>query len=194
MIHRVVVTVAAAALVTSACSSKGPSAPRSSSSALSTSSSSPVAPSVYRPQPGDDAAIIATHITGCSGVLAGDIGNGGQADMSSTATCTLDGHLVIVDSFTQGADDIASLTSSEIYYAVGTSGSWVAFLADQGAAADETTLQMQLTNDASGLTQQALNGGGHPVASLDAQQQLAAIIAKDLGGTVSHAPPAPTTS
>ena len=109
--------------------------------------------------------------------------------MTSTASCTLDGHLVIIDSFTSSSRfaDMPALTKgTETYYAQGSG--WLAFLADRGQTADETTLQMQLTNDAGGLVSQALNSSAPPPSSLDAQKQIVQVIATALGGTVGHTP------
>lgn len=136
-----------------------------------------------RNAPHDNAAAIAEHIPGCAGVASGDIGKGGPS-MSSTATCTLSGHLVILDSWadSSGATLTPGLTAT--YYAHGTG--WTAFLADQGATADTTTLQMQLTGDAGGLVKQSLDASAPPHASLDAQRTLSARIARALGGQPAH--------
>lgn len=162
------------------CSSSPGKRPAASTPNSRTSS----APS-YTPSPGDDAALIAQHIVGCSGVLAGDIGGGASTALSSTATCTLDGHLVIVDSFnSEGAGGISSLASPGTTYATG--GSWVAFLADQGQTAATTTLQMQITNDAGGLLQQETDGTTPTPASADAQHIILKRVADDLHGTLEH--------
>lgn len=112
------------------------------------------------------------------------MGDGTKTGMVSSATCTLDGHLVIIDTWTDstGAVIDPGLTpSSTVYYAHG--GTWTAFLADQGATADTTTLQMQLTNDAAGLVAQ---GGSAPTpVPLATQQTLMRQVAAVLHGTVA---------
>ena len=147
----------------------------------------PTAPksSAFRATVGQDAAAIAQHITGCGGVASGSTGEGGPS-MASTATCTLSGHLVILDSWASASDAAVSpgLAGSELYYATGAG--WTAFLADQGATAETTTLQMQLTNDAGGLFKQAVDQSALPPASVDAQKTLSAQIAHALGGQVAH--------
>lgn len=107
--------------------------------------------------------------------------------MSSTATCTLDGHLVIIDSWSdagmsQLADD--GYKQSQTYYAYGPA--WTSFLADQGATADQTTLQEQLTNDAGTLLQESVGQDPYPVASVDAQQTIAQAVASALDGTLGQ--------
>ena len=94
--------VGVAALV--ACSSGDASKPKSTPD---TSSASPSFTTHY----GQDAAIIASHITGCTNVAAGSVGGGATTGMSSTASCTLDGHTVIVDGWAAADDtpDMAAL-------------------------------------------------------------------------------------
>lgn len=136
-------------------------------------------------RPGTDAAAIAGHITGCTGVAAGSVG-AHPGDMSSTASCTLDGHTVIVDSWAAMGDAMISpqLKAGPLFYAYGEA--WTAFTADQGADAAHTTLQEQLTNDAAGLFAESTDGDRYPPASLDAQQRIAQTVAAALGGTVGH--------
>lgn len=148
----------------------------------------PSSSSAYMPPDGQDAAITASHIPGCTGVQSEGVGQGGNGAPTSAASCTLDGHLVIVDSFAPGGGTIdAGLLSKgkQIYYASGIGG-WLAFLGDPGETASTTTLQMQLTNDAGGLLHQATSGTAPTPAPLDAQQQISAIVAKDLRGAVEH--------
>jgi hypothetical protein len=172
------VALAAAVMLVAGCSSAGGPASHSSTPTV------PAAPS-YSPEVGADAALIAGHIPGCSGVESGSVGAGGPS-MTSSATCTLQGHLVILDGFAS-PDDASisdSLTKDEYYFAYG--GSWLAFLAGQGATAAQTVLQMQMTNDAAGLLRYATDNSTPPRASLDAQQQLSGVIAKALDGRVGH--------
>ena len=115
----------------------------SASHKASSTSPSPTR-SAYRPAIGADAALIAGHIPGCSDVAAGSIGKGGDSSLSSTATCTLLGHVVIVDSFSGIADTAnvpALLKDATAKTTFADGGSWMAFTTDQGATADETTLQ-----------------------------------------------------
>jgi hypothetical protein len=98
------------------------------------------------------------------------------------------GHLVIFDSYSDSGTAAASKTLAHargVYYAYGASG-WIAFLADQGSTADQTTLQMQLTNDAGGLLGQATHGGAPPAASVDAQQMIMHQVASALTGNVAN--------
>lgn len=78
--------------------------------------------------------------------------------MLSAASCTLDRHLVIVDTWQTGQDVISPQLTPDttVYYAHGTG--WTAFLAEQGTTAATSTLQMQLTNDAGGLLAQSTSG------------------------------------
>lgn len=131
--------------------------------------------------------MIAQHLPGCTGLAAGDVGRGAPA-MASTASCTLEGHIVIVDSFASPAeiDGLAELSKGhEMYYASGTTG-WLAFLADQGATPATTTLQEQLTNDAGALLKDSIKGDRFPAAPIAAQKTLTTLIAKQLGGAVGH--------
>lgn len=145
------------------------------------------APSTYSPRLGDDAAIIASHIAGCAGPTTIDIGAGTKTGLSSAATCTLDGHVVIIDSFTTsgGPDDVPTLAKgTETYYAFGPGG-WLAILADQGVTADKTILQMQITTDAAGLVRASLNGSPTP-ASLNAQRTILGMVVASIGGQLGH--------
>ncbi len=146
---------------------------------------SSTASTTYAPTIGADAAIIASHITGCTGAQAGDVGKG-TPDLSSTATCTLDGHLLIVDSFAtpSGPGDVPALVGKvETYYAYGSTG-WLTFLASPAGPA-KTQLQMQITNDAGGLLDQSLNGAP-TLVDVDAQRQAASAVVAALGGTLAH--------
>jgi hypothetical protein len=106
--------------------------------------------------------------------------------MTSTATCTLDGHLVIVDAWAQEGSGKLSpgLATTATYYAYGPA--WTAILADPGATPEQTTLQEQLTNAAGSLLAESSSGDPYPAASLDAQQSVAGKVAAVLGGTVGH--------
>jgi|SRR5664279_389562 len=110
-----VLLAAAVVLVTVAGCSSTPSAkPIVSTSA---SSASPTAPA-FSTSPGQDAALIASHIPGCTGVTAGSVGGDGGS-MTSTASCTLDGHVVILDSWESSTEAQLSndLVALRTYYA-----------------------------------------------------------------------------
>ena len=174
MRRTIAIILLATAALTAACGSG------SKHSAATTSKAS-----AFRPGAGQDAAAIATHIPGCTGVATG---TGAGGDLSSTAHCTLAGHTVIVDSF-NGVDVsgiIGQLATSRTYFAYGATG-WAAIIGDQGVAADQTVLQMQLANDAGGLADLASSGTTPAPAPTDAQQQLATQIAAALGGKVGQA-------
>ena len=180
--------LAAVALLAVSCSS----GTRTESHAVSITarSSTSTTAAAFRPVTGQDAALIASHIPGCTGVATGSVGNGGPA-MTSTATCTLLGHLIILDSFTT-ATATATLPAllkdnkTPTFFADG--GSWVAFTADQGATPEQTTLQMQLTNDAAGLLKQSIDHNQNPPTAPDAQQAIATAVVASLGGKVASAP------
>ncbi len=167
---RILIVGAAAVALLAGCSSGGKTA--------APSTSTRVVPA-YRAAVGADAAEIATHIKGCSGIRAGSVGAGGRA-LSSTASCTLAGHVVVIDSWTVASAAVlsAELVDAPTWYAHGSA--WCAFLADPGQSAAKSVLQMQLTNDAAGLLDEAY----HPVrpASQPAQKSAAAVVAKDLSG------------
>jgi hypothetical protein len=177
---RVLVCACTALFLVAGCSSNKP--------VRSTSSSVPTT-SAFSPVAAQDAALIAEHIPGCLGVQAGNVA-GGAPDMSSTATCTLSGHLVIVDSYANAtaAPDLGQLAGSELFYASGPSG-WLAYLADQGATADQTTLHLQLVNDGGALAGESVDGDPYPPASIDAQRTLTLRIAHALGGHQGHVQP-----
>jgi hypothetical protein len=133
---------------------------------------------------GEDAAAIAGHITGCDGVKAGDVGAGAPA-LVSTATCTLFGHVVNVNSWADATSgDLGPLMKAdakEAFYASGTG--WTVTLGD------DPTLQMQFENDASGLLANAMNNSKPASANLDAQKTMANAVAKSLDGDVKHYTP-----
>jgi hypothetical protein len=133
-----------------------------------------------------DAGIIASHIGGCSDMTAVSIGSSSvKSDLASTASCKLAGHTVILDSWATASDvpsrdEFHHLGDSGFYYATGSG--WTAILADDGAQPEETTLQMQLTGDATGLLNEARDGDKYPMASIDAQKNLLRQVAAALGG------------
>lgn len=184
MIRSATALVAACGLL-AACSSSGHSK-ESTSSTPSVPSASVSSSTAYLPATGDDAALIAEHIAGCTGVHAGDAGGGSKTGLRSTATCTLDGHLLIVDSFaTTPEADISIVAGTTTTYAHGDA--WDVFLADQGQTADTTTLQMQITNDAAGLLEQSTGQTDTPVpADADAQQTILTKVVADLQGQLLH--------
>ena len=94
------VAIAATLIVLAGCSSSGGgSAPRTRSAITSEP------PVLQQPKPGDDAATIASHIPRCTGVEAGDVGDGGP-NLVSVATCTLTGHRMTV--FTWSAPGLST--------------------------------------------------------------------------------------
>jgi hypothetical protein len=184
-VHRgmaVALSVAVVLSVLVACSSGHANKPETSPA---TSSASPSFTTDY----GQDAALVASHITGCANVAAGSIGAGDTTGMSSTASCTLDGHTVIIDSWktADATPDFAALMKGQghLTYASGTG--WTAVLADDGATPDQSTLQMQLTNDAGGLFKEGTDGDQYQAASADAQTTIMTQVAAALGGTVGTA-------
>lgn len=103
--------------------------------------------------------------------------------MKSTASCTLAGHVVIIDSWAAGTDPrlYHSLVKVRTGYSYGDN--WTEILADPGRTPAKAVLQMQLTNDAGGLLQAAYDRP-RP-ASLDAQKTLSRVVARALGGTAA---------
>lgn len=138
----------------------------------------------YHPGPNDDAAIIASHISGCAAVRTLPIGAGAKSGLATAATCTLRGHPVILDVWQAMGDSEISgqLTPRQkVLYAYGDY--WTAFIGDQGVPASRTTLQLQLTDNAGALLRQAVNPP-RPTP-LGAQRELVTEIAKALSGRVA---------
>lgn len=130
---------------------------------------------------GEDAAAIAARIPGCSQVKAGDVAAGGPA-MASTATCTLGGHIVNIDSWSSIPEaDITPVilsTHAQAYFATGSA--WTVTLGDDPA------LQYQLTNQAGKLLQSSFTGATPAPTNLVAEQEMAARVVQALGGHVVH--------
>jgi hypothetical protein len=170
LLAKTIVAVSACVLL-AACSSSKPKASTSSSPPSSTASAA------FSVVPGMDAATIASHIPGCTGVQADSTGNGGKT-LSSAAHCTLNGQTVIVDSWTEtgSSRDIDQLAEKPTYYAAGAT--WDVFTGDPGVDAAKSVLQMQLTN-ADGLLDVPES---QTPASLDAQKTIADLAANALGG------------
>ena len=128
---------------------------------------------------GETASALAALIPGCSDVKAGNVGKGGPG-LTSTASCVLGGRTIDVNSWADAtAADMVPLlkaNGAELYYATGTG--WTANIRR------DATLQMQLTNDASGLV--AAAGAPTAAADLPGEKQAATAIASALGGTVQH--------
>lgn len=146
--------------------------------------STPAKASQFTTTYGQDAATIESHIPGCTGITSGSIEGGAKSGMVSTASCTLAGHVLILDTWSDAASsDIGATAASSkttTCYAEGTG--WSAFLADDGVPPAQSVLQMQLTNDASGLLAESQNP--HPPTNASAQTQACRVVAKALGGTV----------
>lgn len=146
------------------------------------SATPPTKPATYY---GETASALAARIPGCEDVKAGDIGNGAATGLASTASCTLAGRTIDIDSWATSDAQVSLMPllkadKSELYYANGMG--WTAFVRRDGQ------LQMQLTNDAAGLTAAAMNSSG-PAADLPGEQEAATAIATGLGGTVEHIQP-----
>lgn len=135
---------------------------------------------------GESAAAIAARISGCEGVKAGDVAQGGP-DLSSLASCTLGGRRVAVYSWSSLAAEesvvnVLNANKQELYYAQGTG--WIAFVDADG------TLGYQLTNQAGELMKYtfAHQGETHAAADLQGEKGAAATVASALGGTVVYQP------
>jgi len=145
-------------------------------------SSSPRAVVMHTPIPvGEDAALIAKRIKGCEDVAAGDVARGGPL-MVSTATCTIDGHNVNINSWENkdatNLDEVLANDAHETFYARGDG--WTVTLGD------DPMLQYQLTNQADKLFQGALNGHTSWPTDPSAEQAVAKVAVASLGGTVHH--------
>lgn len=134
---------------------------------------------------GQTASVIAAMIPGCTGVQVGDTGGGSASGLSSTATCSLNGRLVDVNSWASQSDrdGVRALITAdkvESYYAQGTG--WTVTTHDTG------TLQMQVTNDAAGLISQSTEQTSSPTTPPDLQGQRVAAeaVAAALDGDVVH--------
>lgn len=130
---------------------------------------------------GESAVTIANHITGCKGVALADIRAGVQSGMASSATCTLGGRKIVVDSWKDAsAADMANLmkaNNAEMYWASGTG--WTAF------EVDDSQIQLQLTNDASALMKSAFDKT-QPTADTSGEHEAATLVAHSLNGRVNH--------
>ena len=129
----VVSLLTAAILVLASCGGhSGSGTGKTSASAIS-----PTQSTAFTTAYGQDAAVIASHIPGCTTVAAGDIGNGAATGMIAKATCTLQGHQVILytwkdDGSESNAEAALEANGSGGYYAAGTG--WLAILGDDTAA------------------------------------------------------------
>ncbi|WP_206751195.1 MULTISPECIES: hypothetical protein [unclassified Cryobacterium] len=152
---------------------------------LSGCSSVPTAGSSPMPMPttyyGENAVTIASSIEGCSGVAAGDVGGGGPG-LVSTATCTLDGRLIYVNSWMdQPHGDLTMLLKSdgaEMYYAKGEG--WTV------TAGSVPILQLQLTSNQDELLKLSLDATPGPDPDLPGQKASAESVTRSLGGDVVH--------
>lgn len=148
----------------------------------STPQSAPSTPTTYY---GQTASVVASMIKGCTGVAVGDAKDGAKSGMASTATCSLGGRLVDVNTWSSadaeaGVEAVIAANKTEAYYAKGLG--WTVTTHDSG------TLQMQLTNDASGLLEQGLGSSPAPTAAVDVpgQKKMANAVVASLGGQVEH--------
>ncbi|MEY9950570.1 hypothetical protein [Leifsonia sp. EB34] len=130
---------------------------------------------------GEDAAAIGRLIPGCSNVMAGDVAAGGP-NLTSTATCTLDGHTVNINSWSDSSDanldEVFQSDHVEGYYAAGAA--WTVTLGD------DPTIQYQLTNQADKLLQSSFSGSTPAPVNVSAEKQVASDAAKALGGQLRH--------
>lgn len=152
---------------------------------LSGCSSTPTAESSPSPVPttyyGENAATIASSIEGCSEVTAGNVGGGGPG-LASTATCTLDGRLVYVNSWMdQPHGDLTQILKSdgaEMYYAKGEG--WTV------TAGSVPILQLQVTGNQDELQKLSMDATSGPDPDLPGQKASAESVARSLGGEVVH--------
>ncbi|MBO1739655.1 hypothetical protein [Leifsonia sp. TF02-11] len=132
----------------------------------------------------EDAALIAKRIKGCSDVQSADIAKGGPA-LASTATCTIDGHTVNINSWASSddanLDTVLAQDARDVYYARGDA--WTVTLGD------DPTLQYQLTNQADKLLADAFGGPNASPADASAEQHVAKVAVASLGGQVHHFTP-----
>jgi hypothetical protein len=115
------------------CASGGKPAPSSSATSAATPTPS------YTADYGLDAAIIAGHVPGCTGVTAGDIGGGAASGMVATASCTMLGHKVILETWKNpvsepGEDLMFASGGDATAYADGLG--WTQLPGENGMAAD----------------------------------------------------------
>ena len=148
-------------------------------------SSVPTAGSAPEPMPttyyGESAVTIASSIEGCSGVAAGNVGGGGPG-LASTATCTLDGRLLYVNSWMdQPHGDLTQILKSdgvEMYYAKGEG--WTV------TAGSFPMLQLHVTGDQDALLKLSLDPTPGPDPDLPGQKASAESVASSLDGEVVH--------
>jgi hypothetical protein len=127
---KLVIAVAAVSLGATACSGSASSKQGDQSKAAAATSATTLTTSY-----GQDAALIATHITGCSDVHAGDIGNGAVNGVVAKAECTMLGHDVTVYTWKDAAsEDAVQQLLSDRYYAAGTG--WTAGTLEDNATTD----------------------------------------------------------
>ena len=139
-------------------------------------------PSTYY---GETATAIASQVTGCADIKAGDIGKGGPA-MASTATCMLSGRTVTINSWItadarDGVNGVLQANKAEAYFAQGEG--WTV------TATDDPALQLQLTNDAAALLANAFAEKTPPPPDLPGQKSSAEAVVAALNGTVVHVQP-----
>lgn len=151
----------------------------------STPQSVPSTPTTYY---GETASVVASMIKGCTDVAVGDVKNGAKSGMASTATCSRIGRLVDVITWSSaeaeaGVEAVVAANKTELYYAKGLG--WTVTTHDSGA------LQMQLTNDAAGLLEQAMGSSPPPTTAVDVpgQKEMARGVVASLGGQVEHVVP-----
>ena len=134
---------------------------------------------------GETATAIASQVKGCADVKAGEVGKGGP-DMGSTATCTLNGRTVTVNSWVtaearDGVNGVVQSSKREAYYAQGEG--WTV------TATDDPGLQLQLTNDAAALLANSLAEKTVPPSDVPGQKSSAEAVVASLDGEVVHVLP-----
>jgi hypothetical protein len=142
-----------------------------------------VIPTTY---PGQTATAIAALIKGCTGIVAGDVGDGVKSGLASTASCTLNGRMIDINSWSENdngesATAVIKADKIEAYFAAGNG--WVI------ATRDFPDLQLQFTNNAGTLLQHAFDGKTPPAADLPGEKATAQLVVKAIGGEVIHVVP-----
>jgi len=154
--------------------------------ALAGCASHPATP-VATPTPttyyGESASAIAALIKGCSDVHANDPGGGSASGLASTASCTLGGRVVDVNSWNDDASaDLGPTIRAdkvEAYYARGNG--WTV------TTRDNPLLQLQILNDAGRLME--LAGTQMPTQDVRGEKATAKAVVASLGGRVVHVTP-----
>lgn len=142
----------------------------------------PTKPTTYY---GESASAIATHIKGCTNVKTGNVGHGTASGLASTASCTLAGRIIDVNSWTNATHgDLAPMMREdkvEAYYATGKG--WTV------TTRDNPLLQLQILNDAAGLMKAAFANEQMPAQDVPGEKTTANAVVSSLDGHVVHVIP-----